>query len=86
MIEEIITLCKERGWTFGSLASYNDKFIVMAHDPKIAGREPIFSEKRDYLDYKFAMDSWKRRGLIVLSQEATPTKALEKAIEYLEQC
>ena len=86
MFEQVITLCKEKGFRFGSFTSHLHEYIVTAIDPKLAGREPVFSEKRDYLDYMYDMDSWKRRGLILLAQDESATRAIEKAIEYLEKC
>ena len=86
LIENLITQCISRGWTFGSFSAYLGEYIVTAHDPKLAGKKPILEEKRDYLDYQLEMDAWKRRGIVLLSKNSHPIKALEDAIEYLEQC
>ena len=85
MIEQLITLCKENGLEFGSLSTHGDGYIVTVHDPKLAGRKPVLSEKRDALDYQFDMDSWKRRGMVVLAISDTPTNALQSAIEYFQE-
>ena len=86
LIEKLITLCISKKLSFGSFSAYLGEYIVTAHNPKLAGRKPILEEKRDYLDYKLDMDAWNRRGMIVLSKNRNPIKALEDAIEYLEQC
>ena len=86
-LDKLITLCKKQPYLqFHSLSVNMGKYIVVAHNRNLAGRKPVFEEKRDYLDYQYDMDSWIRRGLVILSQHENPNKAIELAIEYLEQC
>ena len=84
-LDKLITLCKKHPYLqFRSLSVNMDKYVVIAHNKKIAGREPILSEKRDFIDYQYDMDSWVRKGLVILAQHENPNKAVELAIEYLQ--
>ena len=86
-LDKLITQCKKHpNLQFRSITVNKDRYIVTAHDKSLAGREPVFEESRDYLDYQYAMDSWVRKGLVILSEHENPNRAIELAIEYLEQC
>lgn len=84
-LQKLQTLCKSKGLEFASLYRYRhlDQYVVTAHDMSLSGREPILENMRDEIDWQLEMDSWYRRGLIVLAVDKSSDKVIELAIEYL---
>lgn len=82
---DLIDTCKKHGLEFSSLYLHNGRYVVTAHDPKLAGKKPEVTEMRDAIDYWYLMDSWRRRGIVILSEDSDPFGAINLAIEYLEK-
>lgn len=81
----LIKKCLEHNLHFNSFYAYTGRYIVTAHDRKLAGKKPELNEMRDTLDYQFAIDNWHRAGIIILAVDDDPYGAINLALDYLDK-
>ena len=84
-INKLLKACESSKITFKSITiDLSGNFIVLGHNPELCAKKPVLSEMRDFEDYSWAMNSWLRKGAVILGSDKNFSKAIKYAIEYLQ--
>lgn len=84
IFDKLIEKCHKKGLRFLAFEAYTGIYIVVVHDAKKAGMKPKADEMRDSIDYRCALDSWYRRGEIIIGADKNLGKCLNFALDYLD--
>jgi len=88
LLEKLILLCKKNNVEFNALYSHRGQWNIVVFDEnkakKLGGIMPEHL-MRDELDYRLAMNSWIRAGLVPIACGDTVEEALILAIKHFDK-